>query len=164
MVSNSLPVRILNQLCHQTSSPPVIYANRGASGIDGVLSTAIGMAQALNQTIILFIGDMALMHDIGALYLLKQLKVNVQIICFNNGGGGIFSALNLVKDTLFCDRFLKLAHNNTFQGLANYFGMSYTLLKSSDQVTEHYDQFKHQTVFLECLIDDDQTKNDLLKN
>ena len=158
MVSNSLPIRILNQIKYQSNNPPVFIANRGASGIDGVLSSAIGIAQSSNQMVSLLIGDMAFMHDVGALYLLKQLKVKVQIICFNNGGGGIFSVLDLVKDRLFCDQYLKLSHSFSFKDLAKHVGISYYAVHSSMQIKKYLNQSIDKSVLIECYVDDDQTK------
>ena len=72
------------------------YSNRGTSGIDGNISTALGIGiSSSEKSNFLIIGDQAFMHDIGSLRLLKKLEVNLTIIIINNMGGAIFDHLNL---------------------------------------------------------------------
>ncbi|WP_086429403.1 2-succinyl-5-enolpyruvyl-6-hydroxy-3-cyclohexene-1-carboxylic-acid synthase [Staphylococcus cornubiensis] len=88
-VSNSMPIRDVDNLYidHQAR----IYANRGANGIDGVVSTALGMA--VHKKVTLLIGDIAFYHDMNGLLMSKLNDIHMNIVLLNNDGGGIFSYL-----------------------------------------------------------------------
>lgn len=88
-VSNSMPIRDIDNLLFDNEAE--IYANRGANGIDGVVSTALGMAVHKNVT--LLIGDLAFYHDMNGLLMSKINDIHLNIILLNNDGGGIFSYL-----------------------------------------------------------------------
>lgn len=88
-VSNSMPIRDIDNLFMTCEAN--IYANRGANGIDGVVSTALGMAVHKKTT--LLIGDLAFYHDMNGLLMSKLNDISLNIILLNNDGGGIFSYL-----------------------------------------------------------------------
>ncbi len=88
-VSNSMPVRDVDNLLFD--SEVEVYANRGANGIDGVVSTAVGMA--VHKNITLLIGDLAFYHDMNGLLMAKLNNIHLNIVLLNNDGGGIFSYL-----------------------------------------------------------------------
>ena len=88
-VSNSMPIRDIDNLFMTCEAN--IYANRGANGIDGVISTALGMAVHKKTT--LLIGDLAFYHDMNGLLMSKLNDISLNIILLNNDGGGIFSYL-----------------------------------------------------------------------
>lgn len=88
-VSNSMPIRDIDNLYFNQRGR--IYANRGANGIDGVVSTALGMA--VHQKVTLLIGDIAFYHDMNGLLMSKLNDIHMNIVLLNNDGGGIFSYL-----------------------------------------------------------------------
>ncbi|AVQ32679.1 2-succinyl-5-enolpyruvyl-6-hydroxy-3-cyclohexene-1-carboxylic-acid synthase [Staphylococcus muscae] len=88
-VSNSMPIRDVDNLYFDNEAR--IYANRGANGIDGIVSTALGMA--VHRSVTLLIGDLALYHDMNGLLMSKLNDIQMNIILLNNNGGGIFSYL-----------------------------------------------------------------------
>ncbi|MCE3021185.1 2-succinyl-5-enolpyruvyl-6-hydroxy-3-cyclohexene-1-carboxylic-acid synthase [Staphylococcus pasteuri] len=88
-VSNSMPVRDVDNLLFNSEAE--IYANRGANGIDGVVSTALGMA--VHKHVTLLIGDLAFYHDMNGLLMSKLNNIHLNVILLNNDGGGIFSYL-----------------------------------------------------------------------
>lgn len=90
-LANSMTVRDFDQYFNP-SHPITVMANRGANGIDGTISTAVGMGLNRNPTW-LVIGDLAFYHDMNGLLLAKQTQVDLTIIVNNNDGGGIFSFL-----------------------------------------------------------------------
>jgi 2-succinyl-5-enolpyruvyl-6-hydroxy-3-cyclohexene-1-carboxylate synthase len=71
----------------------VIHSNRGANGIDGVVSTAVGVALATGARTTLYIGDVACVHDANGLWNLVERNANLRIVVTNNSGGSIFSFL-----------------------------------------------------------------------
>ncbi|WP_436862661.1 2-succinyl-5-enolpyruvyl-6-hydroxy-3-cyclohexene-1-carboxylic-acid synthase [Staphylococcus caeli] len=88
-VSNSMPIRDVDNLFIDCDAE--VYANRGANGIDGVISTALGMA--VHKRVTLLIGDLAFYHDMNGLLMSKLNDIQLNIILLNNDGGGIFSYL-----------------------------------------------------------------------
>lgn len=92
MVSNSMPVRDLDSFLRPTRHRLHCYGNRGASGIDGIVSTAAGIASTGRSTT-LYVGDLAVLHDIGGLLSVVEHAVDLTVVVANNDGGGIFSFL-----------------------------------------------------------------------
>src|SRR5690606_17405471 len=88
-VGNSMPVRDLDTFFPCTDRPIRLMANRGANGIDGVLSTALGAQAARGGPMALVIGDLSFLHDIGGLLAAKQHGLQLLIILVHNDGGGI---------------------------------------------------------------------------
>ena len=90
MVSASMPMRDLEWFGPTLEAPPTVMANRGANGIDGVVSTALGLAATGRRTFAL-LGDVAFLHDVSGLVNLPDLPCTFVVV--DNGGGGIFSFL-----------------------------------------------------------------------
>jgi 2-succinyl-5-enolpyruvyl-6-hydroxy-3-cyclohexene-1-carboxylate synthase len=93
VVASSMPVRDLEWFAGPLEDPPRLLANRGANGIDGVVSTAMGAAAAVAQPVVALVGDLAFLHDLTALVRLQGAGVSATVVVVDNGGGGIFSFL-----------------------------------------------------------------------
>lgn len=94
-VSNSNAIRFLDRFTSVEPQGYHLYGNRGINGIDGIVSTALGMcAVHKNSQNILLIGDLALFHDMNGLWLAKHYSLPLTIVVLNNNGGGIFSYLS----------------------------------------------------------------------
>ncbi len=110
VASNSLPVRSVNTHLQARNQPLAVHANRGASGIDGVISTAAGFAAASQPTTVL-VGDLALRHDLGGLAALcenpAQASGSLTVLVIDNGGGMIFSGLPIAA-AISADQFQRL--------------------------------------------------------
>ena len=89
VVASSMPVRDLEWFGGPTAAA---HANRGANGIDGVLSSALGVALGGTTTVAL-VGDVAFLHDAGALTALADRRADLRVVVVDNDGGGIFSFL-----------------------------------------------------------------------
>lgn len=123
VVSSSMPVRDLEWF-GRPGAGPVVHANRGANGIDGVLATAIGVAATRVPTTVL-LGDVALCHDSSSLTALARRDIDLTIVVVDNDGGGIFSFLPQA-DALPGDRFEQLfgtPHGTDFVTLAAAHGI-----------------------------------------
>jgi len=95
-LGNSMPVRMVSTITMKSnpySDYITVFSNRGTSGIDGCLSTAIGTALASDETVTAILGDQSFFYDRNALWN-KYLPVNIKIIVLNNHGGGIFKTVN----------------------------------------------------------------------
>jgi 2-succinyl-5-enolpyruvyl-6-hydroxy-3-cyclohexene-1-carboxylate synthase len=92
-VSNSMPVRDLDAFLPVSNRSLRVLANRGANGIDGMISSALGAAGSQPQPVVLLTGDLALLHDVGALQVARNHSLKLTVVVFNNDGGGIFSYL-----------------------------------------------------------------------
>lgn len=93
VVSSSMPIRDVDTFFYQTARDIRIFANRGANGIDGVVSTAIGAQLGTMRDTYLLIGDLAFLHDANGLLASRYQDTQLTIIVMNNDGGGIFSYL-----------------------------------------------------------------------
>jgi len=91
-VSNSMPVRDIDSFLRPRTEPLTCLGNRGASGIDGVVSSAAGVASTGKPTTLL-IGDLAVLHDVGGLMSAAHHGIDLTLVVPNNDGGGIFSFL-----------------------------------------------------------------------
>jgi 2-succinyl-5-enolpyruvyl-6-hydroxy-3-cyclohexene-1-carboxylate synthase len=93
VVGNSMPVRDLDTFVWGDSRAVRIVANRGANGIDGVVSSALGAAAVARGPVVLVVGDLSFAHDLNGLLAAKRHGIDATIVVLNNDGGGIFSFL-----------------------------------------------------------------------
>jgi 2-succinyl-5-enolpyruvyl-6-hydroxy-3-cyclohexene-1-carboxylate synthase len=96
-VSSSMPIRDVEAYFPQSPKRLRFLANRGANGIDGVVSSAAGAALATGLPTWLLIGELALQHDAGGLLAARRAGAQLEIVCINNGGGGIFDFLPVAE-------------------------------------------------------------------
>ena len=125
----SMPVRDLDTYAEAGGPSVAVVANRGASGIDGTVATAAGFARGRGLPTGLLIGDLALLHDLTSLALLRD-GPPVIVVVINNDGGGIFHRLpvasgdgRLADDTF--ERFFGAPHGLAFEHAATQFGLAY---------------------------------------
>ena len=96
-ISSSMPVRDVEAWFPQSPKRIRFLANRGANGIDGVTSSALGAALATGLPTWLLTGELALLHDLGGLYAARRAGARLEIVCIDNGGGGIFDFLPVAE-------------------------------------------------------------------
>ncbi|MCB1117750.1 MAG: 2-succinyl-5-enolpyruvyl-6-hydroxy-3-cyclohexene-1-carboxylic-acid synthase [Chlamydiia bacterium] len=124
-IGNSMPIRDADALFYPKSETGPIFANRGASGIDGNIATAAGICRALQKPILAVVGDQTLLHDIGSLAMLKHLNHPLVILAINNSGGGIFSFLPLAKKQDIFEEHFAARHTLNFKQIAQSFNIKY---------------------------------------
>ncbi|MGD0862988.1 MAG: 2-succinyl-5-enolpyruvyl-6-hydroxy-3-cyclohexene-1-carboxylic-acid synthase [Candidatus Limnocylindrales bacterium] len=90
---SSMPVRDMDAWLPRGERALRVLANRGANGIDGVTSTALGSAAVSEGPVVLVVGDVSFLHDLGALVAARLHAVSLLVVLIDNGGGGIFSLL-----------------------------------------------------------------------
>lgn len=132
-VASSLPVRHLDQFSASRTAALRVFANRGVSGIDGTIASALGAAAATGLPVVLVTGDLAFYHDMNSLLALQRCQVKATIVVINNNGGGIFHRLPVAKfDPPFTNLFVT-PHGLTFEPVARMFGAGYTAAKTQDE-------------------------------
>ncbi len=125
VAANSLPVRDLDAFVFDTGSV-VCCANRGAAGIDGTASTALGVAAAdASRLVALYIGDLALLHDLSGLAAAARLGLHLTAVCVDNDGGEIFSLLPVADRIPHQDfeRLFRTPHGVDLCGLDGFAGI-----------------------------------------
>jgi 2-succinyl-5-enolpyruvyl-6-hydroxy-3-cyclohexene-1-carboxylate synthase len=124
-VASSMPVRDLEAYAATTADPPRVLANRGANGIDGLVSTALGVAAAGQGRTVLLIGDVALAHDLGGLLAARRLGIDLTIVLVNNDGGGIFHFLPVASERDAFEEHVATPHGLDFSHAARLFGLEH---------------------------------------
>ncbi|OZS44056.1 2-succinyl-5-enolpyruvyl-6-hydroxy-3-cyclohexene-1-carboxylic-acid synthase [Photobacterium sanguinicancri] len=131
-LGNSLIVRLLD-MCGSLPTA-VTFANRGASGIDGLIATAAGIQRARQVPLIALLGDTSLLYDLNSLALLRAPSTPMVVIVTNNDGGGIFDLLPVPSDQR--DDFYRMPHGLNFQHAAAMFGLNYVCPQSLSQTED----------------------------
>ena len=124
MLSSSMPVRDAEMHADRLATPWCI-ANRGASGIDGIVATAAGACRASQKPLLLLIGDVAALHDLSSWALLRDLPAPMCIVVVNNDGGGIFRFLPIAEHKKIYSPWFDSPHGLEFEGAAAMFALDY---------------------------------------
>ncbi|PSQ17212.1 2-succinyl-5-enolpyruvyl-6-hydroxy-3-cyclohexene-1-carboxylic-acid synthase [Halobacteriales archaeon QS_8_69_26] len=124
-VSNSMPVRDLDRFARPRAVDLTVLGNRGASGIDGIVSTALGCGHATEDPLTLVTGDLAFYHDMNGLLALGRLDVEATVVVVDNDGGGIFHMLPIEEfDPPFTEAF-RTPHGLDFEPTADLYDLSF---------------------------------------
>lgn len=130
LLGNSLPIRDFDNFVAKSEKNITVFHNRGASGIDGLISTAFGISESNNEPTFLIIGDLSFYYDLNSLILAKNLKSPLVIILINNNGGGIFELLPIAKHKSVFDKYFKVGSSISFEPIIKAFGGVYRKVKS----------------------------------
>jgi 2-succinyl-5-enolpyruvyl-6-hydroxy-3-cyclohexene-1-carboxylate synthase len=125
VVASSMPIRDVETFFPVRAAPPRVLANRGANGIDGTVSTAFGVAAAAPGPVVLLIGDVALLHDIGGLLAARRLGLRLAIVLLDNDGGGIFQFLPVAGEGAAFEEHVATPHGTEFAHAAALYGLAY---------------------------------------
>lgn len=133
-LSNSLPIR--DWMLFAQSIPGRTFVNRGASGIDGMISTAVGATVGSNKPGILFIGDLATLHDCTALLSSRLLEQPLVVILLNNSGGNIFRILPVYRHREVYTDYFETPQNANFHSLAETFSINCQTVTTTEQLDD----------------------------
>ena len=133
LIANSMTIRDFDYFWFSGESKAVLYGNRGVNGIDGTISTALGLAVNGRPTY-LVTGDLSLFHDLNGLAVAKTHNLNLTIILHNNDGGGIFEYLPQ-KGTKHFDYLFSTSQGLDYSGAAKLYGCSYIKISSPDELS-----------------------------
>lgn len=138
VVSNSNPIRDADRYAPPSAAGYTVLGNRGASGIDGVVSTGFGAGSATTDHLTLVVGDLAYYHDGNGLLSALRCGVDATVILINNDGGGIFHRLPIESfDPPFTDSF-RTPHGMDFEPTADLYGLTHVAVADREAFREAY--------------------------
>jgi len=124
-VGNSMAIRDLDSFVPEHPRRVRVLANRGANGIDGVVSSALGASAASDDPLLLVTGDLSFHHDLNALHMARGARARATIVIVHNDGGGIFSFLPVARHPAF-ERYFGTPHGLDFAPVAALYGVPYS--------------------------------------
>jgi 2-succinyl-5-enolpyruvyl-6-hydroxy-3-cyclohexene-1-carboxylate synthase len=130
---NSMPVRDLDTFFPARSAPIRFMSNRGANGIDGVVSSALGAAVHATGPLVLAIGDLSFYHDSNGLLAAKLHQLKATIVLLNNNGGGIFSFLPQAEHPEHFEQLFGTPHGLDFSRFAAAYGADFTRIATWEE-------------------------------
>ncbi|MEX0770991.1 MAG: 2-succinyl-5-enolpyruvyl-6-hydroxy-3-cyclohexene-1-carboxylic-acid synthase [Balneolaceae bacterium] len=143
MLSNSFPVRDAALFGRPETGHRHTYVNRGAAGIDGIVSTALGIQKSSRRPMLCLTGDLAFLHDANALYSAQNTLQPFVIAVVNNGGGTIFRMLPVYRHKEFYDTYFETPQKVEIRRLAQAGGLDYRLIESKEDLyNQKPDQWK----------------------
>lgn len=166
-IGNSMVIRDFDgfSCCVKDGLKIKVGANRGASGIDGILSSGIGFSIGLNMDVTIVLGDMSMMHDLNALHLLRceerNIRTAVRIVVVNNGGGGIFSMLPIAKHRDVFSPVFDTPHTIVFEKVCGMFGIEYHAARSVKELRDALAPSNNHCL-VEAFVPEDHTSNAML--
>lgn len=137
-LSNSMPIRDMELYGCGSDKKISIGTNRGVSGIDGIISSAIGFSAGNKKLCTLLIGDLAFLHDLNALATVSSIKYPIIIVLINNNGGGIFHFLPISECKDILEDYFVTPHNLSFEGAAEIFKINYFNAQTCGDFTDVY--------------------------
>ncbi len=139
-----MPIRYIDMLGRLANNIHT-YSNRGASGIDGIIATALGISHSSKEKTTLLIGDLSFIYDQTSLLIGRQLKTNLTIIIINNNGGGIFSLLPVSKEInkKIFNEYWTTPHNIDLKKIAALYAANYQKVTSKKQLNSALIKFNN---------------------
>ena len=134
-LGNSMPVRDVEYFWPGNVRRVPAFFNRGANGIDGTLSTALGVAHGTDRPAVLLTGDLALLHDTNGFLLRPKVRGSLTVVVINNRGGGIFEHLPVAQFEPTFEEFFATPQEADFEKLAAAYGAGYVLVRDWDHFT-----------------------------
>ncbi len=138
-IGNSLPIRYADSLYFPKKISKKMYGNRGVSGIDGNISTALGICEAEGAPVVAVVGDCTFLHDATAIHLMKARNIPLIIIVINNNGGGIFHFLPYSNEKNLVDTLISPPTTLDIGAIATSFGIPYWKAEAAQDYTKMLD-------------------------
>ncbi|MDC2815667.1 2-succinyl-5-enolpyruvyl-6-hydroxy-3-cyclohexene-1-carboxylic-acid synthase [Leuconostoc suionicum] len=158
-VANSMPIRDMDNFFTGNHTQR-IYANRGANGIDGVISSALGMSAVVKQRSILLTGDLTLFHDMNGLMMAKNYQLPLDIIVINNNGGGIFSFLPQAGAPKYFEQLFGTPLNIDMKKIADLYDIDYHQLSVPEALSQILQTPSKTTRLIEYKSDRQRNRDD----
>ncbi len=149
---NSMPIRDLDSFLFAGEQRIRVHGNRGANGIDGLVSTALGIA-ANGENVYAVMGDLSFFHDVNGLLAAKMNKLSMKVLILNNNGGGIFSYLPQASEEKHFERLFGTPAGLKFEHAASLFDCQYVRITSGAQLIEELNQEREGITILEAFTD-----------
>lgn len=138
-VSNSMPVRDFDRFAAPREAKLTVLGNRGVSGIDGIVSSGLGAKSAIDEPLVLVLGDLAFYHDMNGLLALERFALDVTIVLIDNDGGGIFHKLPIESfDPPFTSQF-RTPHGLDFSPSGELYSFSFERASDLDEFTDSFE-------------------------
>jgi 2-succinyl-5-enolpyruvyl-6-hydroxy-3-cyclohexene-1-carboxylate synthase len=137
-LSNSMPIRLADTYARASARHVRVLCNRGANGIDGIVSSAVGAAIGAEEPLVLVTGDLALLHDINGLLGARLYDANLKVVVLNNDGGGIFSFLPIAEHEGIVEPLVIMPHGRTFADAARFNDIPYSSFSDVGGFTDGY--------------------------
>lgn len=143
-IANSTPVRDVEWFWKQGNTQVQPFFNRGANGIDGTLSTALGIAH--QRSGVLLTGDLALLHDTNGFLLRPYFQGHLTIVLINNNGGGIFELLPISQFDPPFETFFATPQAIDFFQLCQTYSVEYQIIRAWDELIAHLNPLPQQGI------------------
>lgn len=143
-LSNSMPIRWADMYARAGDRFPLVYVNRGANGIDGIISTAAGVAASTGRATVCVIGDLTFLHDQNGLWRLNAEHIPLKLILLNNDGGGVFHFLPISSHADHFERLVAMPHSTDMSCLAAAHGIRFQRAGGAEEFDRIFDTCVHR--------------------
>jgi len=144
-LSSSLPIREMDSFAAFSGPAVPVGCNRGASGIDGTIASAVGYARGFDRPVTVLIGDLAALHDLNSLSLVRNSIQPIVLVVINNNGGGLFSFLPAAEKKDVFESFFATPHDLTFETAAKMFDLNYHCPSTREEFVTCYTKAQKAT-------------------
>jgi len=148
MIGNSSPIRDLDKFTFNNNLKINVFSNRGASGIDGLISTSIGLSINKRKHNFLILGDISFFYDVSALINQIQISINLNIIILNNMGGHIFDRLEGLSKEKEYSKYWLTPLNLNIKDVAKTFNCEYLQLNYKELANKNSSIFSNKGIKL----------------
>jgi 2-succinyl-5-enolpyruvyl-6-hydroxy-3-cyclohexene-1-carboxylate synthase len=158
-LASSMPIRDCDAFAARRDDRISVGSNRGANGIDGTVASAAGFATGLEAATTVLLGDLALLHDLNSLALVRHSAVPLILVVINNNGGGIFHFLPVAEIGEYFESYFGTPHQLRFDKAAEMFGLEYHRPTTVREFRESYLELLSRGAWAVVEIASDRVRN-----